>query len=385
MVLPAAYRSVPRRIVMSQSDTVPISTPFPKGPNTAKLVHLLEERPIPVDSVLKEMVSVARIRDAKDLPTLSKIGEMSEFLDEILAEPALALMPCWGREGIDVLYRIARGDSFHSDTAVTHLVAIAHGDKIASTHGGKDINRFDVPYAITPDLQQHALMRVRELVLDDFGTPEKQERLLSQIHLLGFSATGSPRKMAAQYLLASVFESRLAINRYVIEEYEHLLDRVPQYESELQKFLVKHPVFIDPLAVEVYDRRSLGDDLITDFVVRRITNDYLLVEIEKSSDPLFTASDDFTHQVTHAVGQVSGFQSWVSDNIAYAQTKLPGIRRPGGLVIIGRDAELNERRRRKLLEENFSRGQHVQIVTFDHLLEQAKTIYRNMLQGPPIS
>ena len=41
------------------------------------------------------------------------------------------------------------------------------------------------------------------------------------------------------------------------------------------------PVLIDPLAAKVIDRQRLGLELTTDFVVRRLDNEYLLVEIEK--------------------------------------------------------------------------------------------------------
>lgn len=358
---------------------------FPEGPNTARLFQLLAARPIPVEAVVQEMATVGKVGDPNDLPTIVRIGEMSDLMDELLAEPALLLIPCWGAIGLDVLYDIVRRDCFYSYIALTLLVAITHGEKVSSLYETKPDNRFDAPYTINGELQRHALIRLRELVLDHFGNSENQTRLISLIDLLNFGSAGSAQRRAAEYLLSNLFESRLAINRYLIEEYEDLLDRVPKYESEMQDFLVKHPVLLDPLAVQIYDRHSLGDDLKTDFVVRQITNDYVLVEIEKSSDPLFTGNDDLTHLVTHAVGQVTGFQAWITDNIAYAQTKLPGIRRPSGLIVIGRSNELSEKRQRKLLEENFSRRQHAQIVTFDHLLQQAKTIYRNMLEGPPIS
>jgi len=355
---------------------------FPKGPNTTRLFQILAERPIPTEALVEEMISLGRLSNSDDLPAIVKIGQMCGLMDEIFAEPALLLLPCWGERGLDAFFEMVATNSFYSSIALTLLVAIAHGEKVQVLSFREAV---DAPYQLTGDLQRYALIRLRKLVLEHFAHPSNHTKLISILSSLNHKSADSPEGRAGEYLFSNLFESRLAINRYLIEEYETLLASVPKYEREIQDYLIKHPVLLDPLAVQVYDRHSLGDDLKTDFVIRQITNDYVLVEIEKSSDPLFTASDDFTHLVTHAVGQVTAFQTWITDNIAYAQTKLPGIRRPSGLVVIGRSTDLGDRRQRKLLEENFSRRQHVQIVTFDHLLQQAKTIYRNMLEGPPIS
>jgi hypothetical protein len=99
-------------------------------------------------------------------------------------------------------------------------------------------------------------------------------------------------------------------------------------ESDYQDFLESHPVFLDPLAAEVFNRQRLGLELITDFVARRHANRYVVVEIEKPQDALFTAAGDFTAGFTHAVGQVLDFQGWVASNIAYAQKHLPHIEAP---------------------------------------------------------
>jgi hypothetical protein len=103
--------------------------------------------------------------------------------------------------------------------------------------------------------------------------------------------------------------------------------------------------------------------------VRRITNEYVLIEIENSTDRLFTQDGSFSSHLMKAIAQVRDFQAWVSDNIAYAQTKLPGIRHPEGLVVIGRRNELSPSMDRRLAEENFSRHGHIRIVTFDDLLD----------------
>jgi hypothetical protein len=99
---------------------------FPTGPNTAELLQFLAKRPIPVEATLREMVALAERADPGDLPTILRIGQMSGFMDEVLAEPALVLLPCWGMRGLDVLHSIVRQDRFYSYYALTLLVSIAH-------------------------------------------------------------------------------------------------------------------------------------------------------------------------------------------------------------------------------------------------------------------
>ena len=80
--------------------------------------------------------------------------------------------------------------------------------------------------------------------------------------------------------------------------------------------------------------------------------------------------------------QVRDFQSWICDHIEYARSKLPEIRRPEGLLVIGRRKNWTRQMIRSLDEENCSRRGHIKIVTYDDLLEQAKVIYKNMLETP---
>ncbi|HHV63162.1 MAG TPA: DUF4263 domain-containing protein [Firmicutes bacterium] len=97
------------------------------------------------------------------------------------------------------------------------------------------------------------------------------------------------------------------------------------------------------------------DDFITDFVIQRINNEYIVVELESSTDRLFTQKGSLTSGLTEATGQVRDFQSWITDNLAYAQTKLPGIRHPEGLIVLGRRDELDDSMSKRLDEENLGR------------------------------
>jgi hypothetical protein len=83
-----------------------------------------------------------------------------------------------------------------------------------------------------------------------------------------------------------------------------------------------------------------------------------------------------------AIGQLRDFQAWIADNRAYAESKLPGIRRPEGLVVIGRHSQLSPELEKRLDEENFSRRGHIKVITYDDLLNQARVVYENLLAVP---
>ncbi len=108
------------------------------------------------------------------------------------------------------------------------------------------------------------------------------------------------------------------------------------------------------------------------------------MEIEKSSDKIFTKEGQFTAAVTKALSQVRDFQAWIAENIAYAQKKLPGIRRPEGLVVIGRNTEFEPIDTKRLSEENYSRRGHAKVITYDELLSQAHAVHQNLINLPMV-
>ena len=125
------------------------------------------------------------------------------------------------------------------------------------------------------------------------------------------------------------------------------------------------------------DKHRLGSDLITDFVVETLKKEYILIEIEKPQDNLFTAQGYFSTKFSHAFGQVIDFIDWVENNIAYAQTKLPGISSPKGILIIGRSKFMTEEESRKLKRFN-KNSNTIEVLTYDDILHRAKSLYSNI-------
>ncbi|MEZ9685603.1 Shedu anti-phage system protein SduA domain-containing protein [Vibrio atlanticus] len=124
-------------------------------------------------------------------------------------------------------------------------------------------------------------------------------------------------------------------------------------------------------------KKKLGEEFITDYVLETLSSEYILVEIEKPSDQIFTKSNDFHHKFTHAFGQVLDFIEWVEQNIAYAQKKLPNISSPTGLLIIGMREYLNDEQIKKLNRFN-KNSSKIKVLTFDDLLFNTKQLQNNI-------
>jgi hypothetical protein len=171
-------------------------------------------------------------------------------------------------------------------------------------------------------------------------------------------------------------ETTIKLTRKLIGEFELLIGE--QHSEEVyQSFLSANPVLIDPLASEIVPKQRLGIELVTDFVVRRLDNRYVLVEIEKPHDTLFTTSHDFSSRFTHAIGQIVDFQEWVDQHGEYARSLMPGISSPRGLLIMGMRSSLSDRGIAKLKRFCIN-SNAVDILTYDDVLARARHFYDNI-------
>ena len=188
------------------------------------------------------------------------------------------------------------------------------------------------------------------------------------------------RKAATDFMRSVVFElfaePAIKITRRLITAFETLISE-NRNEEEYQRFFTDHPVFIDPLASEVIPKQKLGLEHITDFVLRRLDNEYILVEIEKPHDAIFTNGNDLTAKFTHAYGQVLDFQEWVDAHGEYARSLMPGIFSPKGVLIIGMRKELTSEQIAKLKRFSIN-SRAIEVYTYDDLIRKSKDLYENI-------
>jgi len=348
--------------------------------------RLLLERPIPVERIVAEMAKASRLAEPADIDAILSVAKLDDVFDQLMAYPAMSFLPAWGPKGIQYLCEFATHGP-HSSAAFSILAAVSLGrvPTSADVHFLREhwdgLEKYKLDLGLVPE----AIRRVREVVLDHLTDPYVKSQLLNAISSQAmFPADNSAQADRLDFLMDMLVDSHLVLNKEILEQFEALLDQVPEREEQLQRFLVEHPVLLDPFVTELRSKHELGDDFITDFVVRRTNDEYVVLEIENSTDQLFKQNGAFTQELMTAVGQVRDFQAWITYNIAYAQTKLPGIRHPDGLVVIGRRKTLSPEMEKRLSEENFSRRGHIKIVTYDDLLSQGRSVYRNAIERPVV-
>jgi DNA-binding transcriptional ArsR family regulator len=171
-------------------------------------------------------------------------------------------------------------------------------------------------------------------------------------------------------------ESSINISRHLIEELEKILVKELR-EEDYQKFLSNHPVLLDPLASIVISKQKLGIERTTDFVIRRLDNEYILVEIEKPQNHIFTERGDFSAEFSHAFGQVIDFQEWVDTHAEYARHLMPEISSPRGLLIIGRRKSMSTEDEAKLKRFCIN-SRSIDVLTYDDLVLRANNLYDNI-------
>jgi Domain of unknown function (DUF4263) len=162
----------------------------------------------------------------------------------------------------------------------------------------------------------------------------------------------------------------------LIEVFENMI-AADLPEEEYQRFLAEHPVFLDPIAETVVPKQRLGIEHVTDYAMRRHDGTWLLVEIEKPQDRIFTNAHDLSRAFHHAFGQVIDFQRWVISNTAYARKLMPDIASPRGLLVIGRRSTLGPSEEDKL-RQFVQNSATISVLTFDDLAANARLLYRSV-------
>ena len=232
---------------------------------------------------------------------------------------------------------------------------------------------------VTAAVQQASLVAVDDLIMEA-QTDGDLFRLV--LHLAGsddvISGTEDPEHPSpfSAHMMDAIRDTSIILTERTITEFEHMIAARLE-EFEYQQFLEANPVFLDPLAAEVFNRHRLGAELVTDFVIRRHDWRYVVVEIEKPQSRVMTTRGDFAADFTHAIGQVLDFQGWVSSHVEYARTRMPLIETPSGMLVIGLRADLDESRQAKL-RRWCANSRNIEVVTYDDLTSRARTLLSSL-------
>ena len=168
----------------------------------------------------------------------------------------------------------------------------------------------------------------------------------------------------------------------LLREFKALLDSEPEREEILQVFLKKHPYLLCPTQIRNWPKLAIGAHE-TDFVFRDANSDYLLVELERSTHPLFKKNGHARAELNEAISQITDWIRYIEDHLSTVQTEL-GLTdistNPQSLVVIGRSHSLSAANRRKLTTLSNVQPK-LRILTYDDVYDEAKAVIENLL-GP---
>lgn len=216
----------------------------------------------------------------------------------------------------------------------------------------------------------------KELAID----PQKRGRLTSIFNSISivFAKNANGENPAIDLFLRLMVQGSLSINEFMVEEFRDLIDQ-DHNEKIYQEFISTHPALIDPLASSIVDRKVLGEMWRSDFVIRRLDDEYIFVELEKPKDNPFIAYPQPSERLSHAIAQIINWFIWIEDNIAYAQSHgFPNILNPRGVIVIGRRKDLTPPQARMLSSLNDLLNPRIKIYTYDDLLQNAENVINNI-------
>lgn len=329
-------------------------------------------------------LDVGRIEEHKSLALRAPSGIEDEWHFEL---PAFYAFLAYGQPGLEVLYDLSiQGGGLAGYRAGRSLLAAALQDvqdarrNVILIHRYLDRPSYErlrdrvIAACSDPNLSTHARKLIFKIFRHYLSDPNKRREVGTILQAFQFNGTD-----AIKLSWDAIASATLHISDELCSEAQKLIDQdLP--EKAYQDFFEAHPALVDPLAAQVIPRQALGEMWRTDFVIKRFDNQYVFVELEKPSDSVFTKYPQPSASLSHALGQALSWFAWVEDNIAYARSHgFAEIHRPRALVVIGRDAQLNDEQRRMLRTINDIVDHRILVWTYDELVRHARDVVSNLL------
>ena len=142
-------------------------------------------------------------------------------------------------------------------------------------------------------------------------------------------------------------------------------------ERDIHSFLESNPVVLDAYGARVRSEVSLGKSYRMDLVIQYAESDrrILLVELEPPTLRLFTKSGRWSAKITHAIQQVQDWMRWWREHPQDVPAPFDATIPIKGLVIAGRDRNLDDSEKRRLLHNNHQ-FYDLSVITYDDLLRR---------------
>ena len=202
------------------------------------------------------------------------------------------------------------------------------------------------------------------------------------VHQLLPALSGSADQPVIKVLVVALSLRWLRLGPQVLAEYDELFATSRDDEPAFQQFLGHHPALIDPLAVEVNPHAGIASsNEKPDFVVRRLDDSYLVVEIETPGKRLLTNDGQWAGDARHAQQQVQDYLTNFAEG-SEGPEEMQRRRHARGLAVVGLERALSEEQRRQFARNKWHLHQNIDIVGFDWLAIRARNILKNMLDEP---
>jgi hypothetical protein len=243
-------------------------------------------------------------KNIESLVELLKIAPTGFSDSEHIEQPALFALIAFGEAGLKVLHQLVVQQDWGPGTfyAPIAIMAVALGrqdivdnhivlsQRYLSEDACSALSR-DIHITINSVSLRTLATQLLASAAQVFATePEKHCKLTTIFTSISltFSTRGEKSDPAIDLFLYLIVQGALNINEVMCEEFQKLIEQ-DQNEQVYQDYLSAHPALIDPLASTIIDHQALGEMWRSDFVIRRLDNEYVFVELEKPRDNPFTA------------------------------------------------------------------------------------------------
>lgn len=285
----------------------------------------------------------------------------------------------WGPKGIIRLGEATiKANSFRPINNVSNLVSHISSKTLTDFM----FSKFNLKNIIQLDLSSEKYKTdewtktAKKVLIDLVKSVETEEKFpIGITNNIGFSINEN----ASEHIFAALIARWFNFSPTGLQAFSDLVNTLGKPEIAYQNFLTANPYILEPFHAQIWSKPKFGEDLIPDFLIRSMDNTYTVVEIEQADFAIMTKAGELSAKTTHAKRQAMDFRDWAINNNLYASKKYPGIYRPYCLVVIGKEAELNEMQAQRLKQENESTQGILKIVGFDWLLSRAKSTLDNIV------
>jgi hypothetical protein len=149
-------------------------------------------------------------------------------------------------------------------------------------------------------------------------------------------------------------------------------------ERKIHDFIINNPTCFDVYGSRIKSEVWLGKKYRIDLAIQYKLDEkkIQLVELERANQEIFTEKGRLRAYATHAIQQVEDWLQWWHENPNDRPKDFDSSILPEGLVVLGRNKNLSDDDKRRLVHLNSTRK--VKLITYDDLLDRIESLIENL-------